>query len=135
MGALVCFGALLLLLRVWRPAETLGFGGVPLERRPLAVGGGSTPQPAAGRDVLLGLAPFGILVVVVTLWTGPWSPLPRYVPLKLVAAFTSSISGKAGNVAFMWAPAIAGTSILVSWLLILGLIAVTVRPNIAEVLP
>jgi lactate permease len=35
----------------------------------------------------------------------------------------------------MWAPAIAGTSILVSWLLILGLIAATVRPNLGQVLP
>src|SRR6266704_6040313 len=30
IGALVCFGALLLLLRYWRPAETLGYGGVPI---------------------------------------------------------------------------------------------------------
>jgi lactate permease len=135
VGALVCFAALLVLLRFWRPSETLGFGGVPLTRRPLAVGGGSTPQPARSRDVVLGLVPFAILVVVVALWTGPWSPLPKYVAAKYVAAFTSSISGKAGNVTFMWAPAIAGTSILVSWLLILAFIAATVRPRLSEVLP
>jgi lactate permease len=29
IGAVVCFAALLLLLRFWRPRETLGFGGVP----------------------------------------------------------------------------------------------------------
>jgi lactate permease len=31
IGAVVCFGALLLLLRFWRPKETLGFGGVPVD--------------------------------------------------------------------------------------------------------
>jgi lactate permease len=135
VGALVCFGALLVLLRFWRPSETLGYGGVVIATRPVVVGGGSTPQPGERRDVILGLAPFVILVLVVALWTGPWSPLPKYVPLKLVAAFTSSIGGKAGNVAFNWAPGVAGTSILVSWLLILVLLAVTVRPRLGEVLP
>jgi hypothetical protein len=112
VGALVCFAALLVLLRFWRPSETLGYGGVAIARRPMVVGGGSTPQPGVRRDVMLGLAPFVILVLVVALWTGPWSPLPKYMPLKLVAGFTSSIGGKAGNVAFNWAPGVAGTSIL-----------------------
>src|SRR6185437_4892837 len=30
IGALVCFGALLLLLKYWKPAETLAYGGVPV---------------------------------------------------------------------------------------------------------
>src|SRR6516164_8727924 len=30
IGALVCFGALLLLLKYWKPRETLGYGGVPV---------------------------------------------------------------------------------------------------------
>jgi lactate permease len=30
-GSLVCFAAILVLLRFWRPAETLGFGGKPIE--------------------------------------------------------------------------------------------------------
>src|SRR5437764_1023940 len=37
IGALVSFGALLLLLRYWRPAETLGYGGVPIPE-PVSVG-------------------------------------------------------------------------------------------------
>jgi lactate permease len=129
VGALVCFAALLVLLRFWKPAETLGYGGEAMPSSPSPVGGGATPQPAARRDVWLGLAPFVILVVVVALWTGPWSPLPKYTPLKLAAGFVSSISGKAGTVAFNWAPAVAGTSILVSWLLILALVAIALRPN------
>jgi lactate permease len=31
VGSLVCFAAILILLRFWRPAETLGFGGKPIE--------------------------------------------------------------------------------------------------------
>ena len=135
VGSLVCFAALLVLLRFWRPSETLGYGGVPLrpERLPTP-SGGSTPQ-ASSRDVWLGLAPFMILVVVVALWTGPWSPLPKYIPFKAAAGFVSSISGKPGAVVFAWAPGIAGTSILVSWLLILLLASAVARPRWAQVLP
>ncbi|MBO0684438.1 MAG: L-lactate permease [Candidatus Dormibacteraeota bacterium] len=138
VGALVCFGALLVLLRFWRPKETLGFGGVVLAgpeasptMRPRPVGGGSTPPAGTRRDVWLGLAPFAILVVVVALWTGPWSPLPKYIPYAVKAGFVSSLTGKAGTVAFSWAPAVAGTSILVSWLLILvfAMVATGFRPS------
>src|SRR5207244_1463622 len=43
----VSFGALLLLLRYWRPAETLGFGGVPVTAEPAAAPGpAGTPGTA-----------------------------------------------------------------------------------------
>ncbi|MHB8589978.1 MAG: L-lactate permease [Candidatus Dormibacteraceae bacterium] len=135
VGSLVCFAALLVLLRFWRPSETLGYGGVVVKPvRPATPSGGSTPQ-IASRDVWLGLAPFIILVVVVALWTGPWSPLPKYIPYKAAATFISSISHKPGSVVFAWAPGVAGTSILASWLLILVLASIAVRPRWAEVLP
>ena len=38
IGALVSFGALLLLLRFWRPAETLGYGGVPVSTEAVPAG-------------------------------------------------------------------------------------------------
>ena len=38
-GSIVCFVCLLLLLKVWRPAQVLGYGGKPIERRGLASGG------------------------------------------------------------------------------------------------
>ncbi len=135
VGALVCFGALLVLLRFWRPAETLGYGGVPVgPKRTLTPTGGSTPQ-AADTNPWIALAPFAILVIVVALWTGPWSPLPKFIAFKSSAAFVSSISHKHGAVAFSWAPGIAGTSILVAWLLILILVAAVARPKWATVLP
>src|SRR5262249_57573950 len=43
IGAIVCFAALLLLLKIWRPAQTLGYGRVPG-----TAGGGA---PAQGRRV------------------------------------------------------------------------------------
>jgi len=136
VGALVCFAALLVLLRFWRPSETMAYGGrtVP-PGQPVPIGGGSTPRASTTREVLLGIAPFVVLVVVVALWTGPWSPLPKYTPLKLSVGFVSSLDGKAGSAAFGWAPAVAGTSILVSWLVILALLALTVRPSFATLLP
>ena len=30
IGAIVCFACLLILLKIWRPAQTLGYGGVPI---------------------------------------------------------------------------------------------------------
>jgi lactate permease len=111
----------------------LGYGGKAVAR-PMTVSGGATPQ-VGQRDVWLGLAPFIILIIVVALWTGPWSKIPTYIPFKSSAAFVSSISHKSGAVTFSWAPGIAGTAILVSWLLILIFAAITIRPNWATVLP
>src|SRR5205823_4192732 len=83
IGSLVCFGALLLLLRYWRPAETLGLGGVPIAAEPAPVGSGPpAPVPAGAR---------------------PGEPVP------------------AGG---GFAPAIAGTWILVSLLVILAVLRV-----------
>ena len=42
IGALVCFGALLLLLRYWKPAETLGYGGVPVSTEAVLAGAVAT---------------------------------------------------------------------------------------------
>ncbi|HLH69902.1 MAG TPA: L-lactate permease [Candidatus Dormibacteraeota bacterium] len=131
IGSLVCFGALLLLLRVWRPRTTLGYGGV--EVSPLPVGGGATPQAAVPRSsdqVLKALLPFVILVLVVVAWTGPWSPLPKISAFHASAAAVSSLPGhRAVAAEFNWTPFIAGTSIAVSWLLIL----LVVRPSLAAI--
>src|SRR5262245_27745377 len=75
-GAIVCFILLLLLLKVWRPATVLGYGGAPLSQAELA----KTATAAHGltaKEIAQAWMPFVILVVVVILWTGPWSPLPK----------------------------------------------------------
>jgi len=117
-GSLVCIIALLVLLRFWHPADTLGYGGVPAtETRPTRVAGGAQ---LTLRDVLIALGPFLILIVVVVLWTGPWSPLPKFTPFKASADAISSLTHKKVSVLFAWAPAIAGTAILASWLVMLS---------------
>jgi lactate permease len=131
IGAVVSFACILLLLRFWRPKETLGFGGVPIHQ------GGSidTPPEAATvgtREVVRGLLPFGILIAVVVAATGPWSHLGDYNFVKPEVSAVSSLSHKATSVSWSFAPAIAGTWILVSWLLIV--VALRVRPGqIADV--
>jgi len=129
IGAIVSFGCLLLLLRYWKPKETLGFGGVPIHQ------GGSvdTPPKSSGqappgrREAVRGLLPFGILIVVVVAATGPWSHLSDYDFVKPAVSAVSSLSHTATSVDWEFAPAVAGTWILVSWLVIVAVMRV--RPG------
>lgn len=143
VGALVAFGAILLLLRVWQPKTVLGYGGVVLsEEDQLAERAARIAlseedqrvETAAGirvstsaRSVLEAWLPFLILIVVVVLWTGPWSPLPKITLTNFQAKAISSISHKATSVSFTFPPFISGTSILASWLVMLAFI----RPSAA----
>jgi lactate permease len=135
IGSLVCFGALLLLLRVWRPKTVLGYGGVPLseeEQRAQSAAGIGNPTSESGNptsrySVFEALLPFLILIVVVVLWTGPWSPLPKISVFSFQLKAISSISHKVTSVAYPYTPFIAGTSILVSWLVML----LFIRPSAA----
>jgi lactate permease len=125
IGSVVSFACILLLLRVWRPRETLGFGGVPI-----AASGGPTSSegPAPGwREARRGLVPFGILIVVVVAATGPWSHLGDYSFVKPAVDAVSSLSGKASSVSWAFAPAVGGTWILVSWLVIVAVMRVRAR--------
>ena len=130
VGALVCFGALLLLLKVWRPRTVLGYGGVALSEEDQAMqrsAGIGEPNPASQHSVLAAWLPFLILVVVVVLWTGPWSQLPKIVAPSLQVKAISSISHKTTSSAFAYAPFIGGTAILASWLVML----LFIRPSAA----
>jgi L-lactate permease len=128
IGALVCFGALLLLLRFWQPKTVLGYGGVPLsdeQQRMEAAARIGEPEPVGNpgtvprQSILAAFLPFIILIVIVVLWTGPWSPLPKVTWFSFTDKAISSISHKSTSVAFTYAPFIGGTSILVSWLVML----------------
>ena len=74
IGAIVCFGVLLILLKVWRPAQVLAYGGVPATGDMQAEG--ARPVRRRHRQAWL---PIAVLVVVVVAWTGPWSHLPSIV--------------------------------------------------------
>ncbi len=150
IGSLVSFGALLLLLRYWRPTETLGYGGVPVTADAMPAGTASAGTAAAGTAAAgtasVGTAPadtpaggerpgvraavpaflaFGILIVVVVAGTGPWSHLGDYTFVKPEVDAVSSLPSH-DTVAVVWkfAPAIAGTWILISLLVILAALRV-----------
>jgi lactate permease len=130
IGALVSFGALLLLLRFWRPAETLGYGGVPLapDAVPASTGPADAPatqQRLGAREAVPAFLAFGILIVVVVAATGPWSHLGDYTFVKPgVDAVSSLPPHKTASVTWKFAPAVAGTWILLSLLVILAALRV-----------
>jgi len=123
-GAIVCFVALLVLLRFWQPRTTLGYGGTPITVVPGEVaqtsGHGLSP-----REVLRAWLPFVVLVVVVVLWTGPWSPLPRVSLFKAQVTAISSVADKEVAAVFNFAPFIGGTAILAAWIIV----ALILRPG------
>lgn len=130
-GAIVCFAALLLLLRVWRPRRVLGYGGH-------AIPASALPDTDAGHgltsgDIFRACLPIVTLVVIVVAWTGPWSKLPAINWLHAdVTARSSVTEGATISAAFDFKPAVGGTAILVSWILIALMLRINGR-QLAEV--
>jgi lactate permease len=118
-GAIVCFIALLLLLKVWQPATVLGYGGVPVDA---ATARQTQSHGLTTAEVLQCWLPFAVLLVIVACWTGPWSPLPKVSWFKATEvgcsalASTCTAAKPSVSVAFNFAPYIGGTAILASWL-------------------
>ncbi len=125
IGAIICFAALLVLLKVWRPAQVVGYGGG-------AVTGDTTAEAhglSAG-DVGMAWLPIAILIAVVVAWTGPWSKLPSIVALHLEVAATSGLPGGAPiRAIFNWTPFVGGTAILVSWIITV----IALRVSLAQI--
>jgi lactate permease len=116
IGAIVCFACLLLLLKVWRPAHTLGYGGAPVTaaQEAQAEGHGLTPG-----EVFQGWLPIIVLIVIVVAWTGPWSKLPGIVVLhEQVTAATTLTPGGTIAAIFNWTPFVGGSAILASWIVV-----------------
>jgi lactate permease len=125
-GALVSFWILLLFVKIWRPKTIRGFGGQPLTGE-FAVADDPPAKKMTGRELLSMWLPYVALVVVVILWTGPWSSLPKISLVKLSTTAVSSVTHKVQHSTFNFTPAIAGTAILASWLVILMIL----RPGLA----
>jgi L-lactate permease len=72
--------------------------------------------------------PFLVLLTVVALWTGPWHPWSP-AALPTITWFTAQVSAAAPvlhtkiSAAFKFAPYVAGTAVLVSWIIVAALLA------------
>jgi lactate permease len=113
-GAIVCFAALLALLKVWQPKTVLGYGGVPVDA---AMARQTQSHGLKSGEVLQAWMPFIVLLIVVAAWTGPWSPLPKISWFKAQAVACSALAStcpEKGNVTavFNFAPFIGGSAIL-----------------------
>ena len=123
IGSIVCFACLLVLLKVWRPSQTLGYGGVPVTDAQRADG---EADGLSSSDVFQGWLPIIVLVVVVVAWTGPWSPLPGVNWLHLAVSAASSLTpGATIATAFDFKPFVGGSAILASWIVVVLLMRVS----------
>ncbi len=120
-GSIVCFAALLALLKVWQPRTILGYGGVPIDA---AVARQTRGHGLSFGEVAQAWMPFIVLLVVVAAWTGPWSPLPGKTWFTAQAVACSSLAtscdvARPGVAAiFKFAPYVGGTAILASWIIV-----------------
>jgi lactate permease len=125
LGSIVCFVVLLILLKVWRPAQVLGYGGVPVSGDARAEAHGLS----AG-DVGMAWLPVAVLVAVVVAWTGPWSNLPKIILLHAAVVADSAITpGAKISATFNWTPFVGGTAILASWIIT----AILLRVNFSQI--
>jgi lactate permease len=134
-GAVVCFAALLLLLKVWQPSSILGYGGVPVDAAAARQTQGHGLSPG---EVMQAWMPFVVLLIVVAAWTGPWSPLPKVSWFKTQAVACSALAAtcpEKGNVTavFNFAPYIGGSAILASWLIVAVLLLATGRLKAGQI--
>jgi lactate permease len=120
-GSIVCFGALLALLKVWQPKIVLGYGGVPVDP---AMARQTRGHGLTSGEVAQAWMPFVVLLMVVAAWTGPWSPLPAKTWFTAQAVACSSLAATcdaakpAVTAVFKFAPYIGGTAILASWIIV-----------------
>ena len=138
-GSIVCFGALLLLLKFWQPKEVLGYGGVPVSAASSQL---NRSHGLSSAEVGQAWLPFVVLLVVVAAWTGPWSTLPKIIPFKMSAVACSSLSAACDpakpdvSAVFNWNPFVAGSAILVSWIIVVILLMALKKlrgPQIGEI--
>jgi lactate permease len=125
VGAIVCFAALLILLKTWQPKTVLGYGGVPVDA---ATARQTQSHGLKTAEVVQAWLPFAVLLLVVAAWTGPWSKLPKFILFKAQAvgcsalAATCTAAKPSVTAAFNFAPWIAGTAILTSWIIVVVLL-------------
>jgi lactate permease len=132
VGAIVCFIAVFTLLKFWRPRTILGHGGRELTAAELA-NQQATAHGLTRAQVALAWMPFIVLILVVVIWTGPWSPLPKTRLFDIrVQALSSLRDGKIMSAGFHFNPFVGGSAILAAWILVALLLGVT-REHLAAI--
>ncbi len=124
-GAIVSFWALFFFVKVWRPKTIRSFGGKvvsPTEAE-------AADPPMIRSEVIRGWLPYIVLLIVVVLWTGPWSRLPAKSLYKASVSAMSSITHKPTASVFNFNYLSGGTAIFVSWLVIVLLL----RPGLSTI--
>lgn len=120
-GSIVCFICVLILLKIWQPAEVLGYGGTPVSNSAVA----AAAHGLSGKDFVQAWMPIAVLIIVVVAWTGPWSKLPGIVLFHTQVSAASSITPGATIAAvFNWTPFVGGSAILASWIIVAFLLRV-----------
>jgi lactate permease len=129
-GALVSFWILFLFVKVWRPKTIRSFRRTPasaekwvngqlrarlVQGKPAAV----VQQSMSVAEAFSVWFPYIVLIAVVVAWTGPWSHLPGVSWFRWSVAANSSVTQKPILSVFNFNPLAGGTSILVSWLVLL----------------
>lgn len=123
-GALVSFWVLFFFVKVWRPKNIRAFGGKIIP--PAEVKAVTASSEVSTGGVFRAWLPYIILIIVVVLWTGPWSHVPGMHSHKWSISAISSVTNKPISSTFNFNPFSGGTSILASWLLII----VFLRPSL-----
>lgn len=118
-GALVSFWILFLFVKIWRPKNIRGFRGVLLQPADLT---SDQSELVSGGRVFLAWMPYIVLIAVVVVWTGPWLHLTSISWLKVSVSAQSSVTLKPVISVFNFTPLAAGTSIMVSWLIIVAIL-------------
>jgi lactate permease len=129
-GAIVSFWILFLLVKVWRPKTIRSYGGAvmatgqshavapaenPLASNPIETG----IELGSASEALSVWFPYIVLIAVVVSWTGPWSHLPAISWFRWSVSANSSVTQKPILSIFNFTPYAGGTSILVSWVVLL----------------
>ena len=122
-GALASFWILFLFVKIWRPKTIRGFGGAALA--PSTVAASDSTEITSVREAFHCWTPYIVLILVVVAWTGPWSALPTHSLFRLSLAAKSSVTQKPIASVFNFNPLSGGTSIFVSWLVILAILRPT----------
>ena len=117
-GALVSFWVLFVFVKIWRPKTIRVYGGRIISQQEAD----AADPPQAAVEALRAWMPFLVLIVVVVLWTGPWSHLPAISWYKLQVSAVSSVTGKPIASIFNFNPLSGGTSIFASWIIIVLLL-------------